>query len=262
MYKVISFKKNRKNYEVIIMDETNKETKYSVSEDLIVDFRLVRKKILSEIEFLAFVNATHKDKIYQKVLYFATYKQRSEKEVKTYLTKKQVLEIDQLYYIDKLRKVSILNDDSYTKNYVFEAFNYKLLGPRKIIRDLKLKGIEKGMYEPYISELKHDDIIKNIETLFYKKYRGYKNCSLKKAVASIKTFLANKGYNFIDVDLVINRNFSILSENVNEKQAIKRDYEIIAKNYERKQPKQNKKQYIITKLLAKGYEYSEIKKLI
>ncbi len=262
LYEVTSLKPKKKNYEIIIRDEEKKDKTFLVSEDIVVDFRLVKGKVLTKTKYKEFVNSANVDKIYQKVLYYATYKQRSVKDVWDYLNKKQILDSDKQYYIDKLKKVSILDDNSYAKNYVFEAFNYKLLGPKKIIRDLKLKDIDKEIYETYISSISHDEIIHNIETLFFKKLRELKNCSVRKAMMSLKTYIANKGYDFDDVEKVIKKHQDEIIKQSDEDKAIEKDFEIASNQYEKRKPKENKKSYIIKKLSAKGYSYSKIKSLL
>ncbi len=262
MYKVIALKPKRKNYQVIIKDKSDKTSEYTVSEDLIVEFRLVNGKELSDLDFSAFKAAADKDAIYQKLLYYATYKPRTEKEIREYLEKKQILDEDQKYFINKLRKVSIVDDDKYANNYIYEAFNYKLHGLRKIRRDLNLKGIGNYLIDGHIDKIRHEDIIKNIETLFFKKIPEYRKFSSKKAVANIKRFLVSKGYEFSDIEYIINDNFDKIKSSINEADNLKKDFAAVAKEYARKQPKQDRFTFIVRKLLSKGYEYQAIKALI
>ncbi|MCK5731709.1 MAG: RecX family transcriptional regulator, partial [Tenericutes bacterium] len=156
MYEVIESKYHKRKYLIVISD-SKKDEEFLVSEDLMVEYRLVKGKELDKKQYLKFKEASKRDEIYQKVLHYALYKQRCTYDIKQYLDKKEVYQERQKYYLEKLRKSRILDDKNYTYNYIHEAFEFKKSGPKKIIYDLSRKKISEELYQPIIDALSNED---------------------------------------------------------------------------------------------------------
>lgn len=122
MYNVKNLVKKGKNYQ-LTMENNDQETTFNVSEDLIVEYRLLQGKVIEDNQFKTIKAAINRDSYYQKVLKFALFKPRTRKEIFAYLDKLQVEEYG--YYLTKLEKLKLLDDDSYTKNFVHEAIFFQ-----------------------------------------------------------------------------------------------------------------------------------------
>ena len=259
MYLVNSVKLNRKKSYTIEIKTDNTQDSFDISEDIMVEFRLVKGKALSKQEYKKFVEANNKDIIFQKVLYYALYKMRTVHEIKEYLIKKSIPKSEHKYYIDKLKQARIIDDIKFAELYIRESFEYKRIGPKKIQFDLEKKGIYDYTYKRFIEKLKPEDINNNIEYLLKKKLDSIKDKSFNKTIQTLKQFLVRKGYNIVSINLAVDRNNVLITSYINEDKSLLKDYEIASKKYRNKEDKQKK---ILTFLMRKGYHYSKIKAVL
>ncbi len=256
MYKVTSLKPKKKNFLITVEDGKNLKD-YLVSEELILDFRLVKGKELSESDFQKFLKAQSKDTIYQKILHFALFKQRCTHDIIEYFERLGVPEDDFKYYLHKLYASKVLDDESYVSNYISESFELKLNGPRKIVFELENKRIRKELYQDIIADISNKKILENITNLFEKKLHSIKPQSVNKTILTVKQFLINKGYEFEDIDLVINENRTLIESKSKEDNALDKDFQYALNKYKDEGKKKYEKIYGY--LLRKGYAYHKIK---
>ena len=255
MYQVIKVKPKQKQYVVTIKSEKS-EHEFQLSEELLLEYRLVNGKELDEPTYIAFQSDLAKDQLYQKVLHYALYKQRCTYDIIEYLKKKDVHPDTFKYYLNKLRNARILDDESYVSNYVNEAFDLKRHGPKKIRFDLERKHIKPEQIDNALADITHQKVMQNINILYRKKLQSIKSQSVTKSVNSIKQFISTKGYDYPLIDQVIQEHMDEIQERSNEQSAIKRELEKAMKKY-KDDPKKNEK--IIANLLRKGYRYHTIK---
>ena len=256
LYQVVELKRVKRKYLVIIKTDKSEED-YLLSEDLIVEYRLVKGKELEKKTYLVFKESYKRDVLYQKVLHYALYKQRCTSEITDYLTKHNILKQDQIYYLNKLINASILDDSKYATNFIQEAFEFKKYGLKKIIYDLKQKRIDSTLYTKIIAEITNKQITENIDYLYQKKLKSTKNKSINRAVQDIKQFIIRKGYDYALVNKVIESKKSEIINSVSEDDALDKDYLIAKKKYSKKPEKEY--QNTISYLLRKGYTYNKIK---
>ena len=249
--------KNRR-YSVIIKSES-KTTNFDISEDILVEYRLVQEKVLSKTDYKKFVIANDRDKVYQKVLHYALYKMRCTKEITDFLTKKKIPYEEQAYYLKKLRKTKILDDLKYAEIFVRESFDFGKKGPKKIMYELNKKKIDKEIYMNYINLIKPEEIEENLKNLFNKKLNSIKNKSINKATQNIKQYLVTKGYSYEQVSNYVNKSSSIIKEKISEDEIIAKDYIVAQKKYK---DSPNKRTNVISYLLRRGYNYAKIKALL
>lgn len=255
MIQVVQVKPIKKNYLVIL--KKDKEEEYIISEELLVEFRLLKGKELTDADYKKFKEAYKSDELFQKVLHYALYKQRCTLDLEQFLTKKSIFGKDQEYYLEKLRKSRILDDESYTKNYIHESFEYKRLGINKIVYELKLKQIDESIYQPIIDQITNKQVEENIQYLYQKKLSQSKNKSLNKTIQDIKQFIIRKGYDYELVHAIVERFREEISGAISEDDALKKDYLIAKKKYSK--DKETASKNILSSLLRKGYTYQKIK---
>jgi regulatory protein len=257
MFKVTNLAKKGKNYLVTIKDEA-KEFNYKVSEDLIIENRLLVGKEFDQKQFDSLVNTINKDAYYQKVLNYALFKPRTQKEIFTYLDKYKIE--DYGYYLNKLEKLKLIDDAIYAENFIFDAINYKRVGPRKITKDLRLKGIQNEYIVNFLNKFKNEIHLGNIEFWLEKKLKTLTNKPYYQTHKVLINFLINKGFDYEDVMSIINQNQAKIKNEINEDEIIVKEIKNLSTKYQKKDLKVSLNQYLINKLLAKGYQYSVIKK--
>lgn len=259
MYLVETVKPLHKKKYTITIKTPNKTKMYEISEDILVEFRLVKDKSLSEKDFKAFEFANQRDVFYQKVLHYALYKIRCTKEITDYLNKKGIPNFDFSFYLHKLKKNGVLDDLKYTEIFVRESFEFKKIGPRKIIYELNKKAIAKEMYTSFIQKISDAEIQENLDYLFHKKLVSIKHKSIIVAKQMITKDLANKGYDYQTIKLLIEKNNELINQTMMEDKTLLKDYETANKKYK---DSSNKTKNILAYLLRKGYSYSKIKEIL
>ncbi len=259
MYKVTDLTQKGKNYLVKIAHE-EKVVEYKVSEDLVIEFRLLVGKEFEQKQMQKINEAINKDANYQKVLHYALFKPRTKKEIFTYLEKLKIEDFG--YYLTKLDKLKLINDQLYAENYVSDAINFKKDGPKKILEDLRKKGIALEDINHQLNNYAQSLLEENIKYWLDKKLRTTKNKPYYQTKNMIITFLLNKGFDYGDVNSVFSSNKEIIANDIDEESLIIKEISYLKTKYLKKEQKLTLNQYLTNKLLAKGYQYSIIKKYL
>jgi len=253
---VTEVKAKKKQFNITIQ-QGNSKKEYLVSEELFLDFRLVKGKELSDTELKKFLSAYSRDSLYQKTLNYALFKQRCTHDIIEYLKRLGIPEEAYKYYLHKLYLSRILDDESFTKNYINESFDLKLNGPRKIIFELENKKIRKELYQSFIEEISNKRIMENINLLLERKLKSLRPQSVSKTMQTIKQFIVNKGYDYSDIDSAINEHHSLIVTEASEDSALEKDLSYAIRKYAEETKKKHEK--IVGYLLRKGYSYHKIK---
>lgn len=261
IYTVKTLEKKKKNY-VVTFSFNNDLIPLKISEELILDFRLVRGKILDEKQFNQLKNSINYDTYRQKLTFYTTYKPRTIHEARKYLEKYDIPDNISEKYIDKLLETHILNDEVYAKNYIDEYSSFRHMGPRKIVNDLCKKGIHPSIIESKIKNYTLALMKDNISYLIEKKLKASKNQSIIKAKESVISFLVNRGYEYSLVKEMIDIHRKSFKETIDEDKILMKEYKHYLKKYQRSDQKISLKEYILPKLMRKGYAYHKINQLI
>ncbi len=221
-----------------------------LTEDSIVNNKVLKGKIFTIEEWDMIKNGNEESILFDKVLNYIDYKPRTKKEIKDYLKKKDV-SIDSINnIIDRLIKIRFLDDERYAKDFINEAIrNYK--GPIIITHQLDELGIEKNIINKYLVEYTKEIEYNNALVVGSKYQKTVKNHPEKKQRELIYSKLLRAGYSYEISNKVINT-LEYEDDNLDN---LKEQYLTIKKRTDDK----NK---IITSLMAKGYRYEDIKKIM
>lgn len=156
---------------------------------------LIKKEITQEL-YQKIITQTTQEEHYLSCQKYIEYRLRSTKEIKDYLKKKQVSNIEPI--ITKLIKNNYLNDDNYCKCYINDKLKFTNNGTYKIINELKQKEISTSIIEKYHYLLNDEIMNERIKKIIDKNIQ----------TTSDKTKLRNKLYNNLirlgyPIDLVI-----------------------------------------------------------
>ena len=114
-------KKVTKKGKKYLVEISNIEEELVLSEDLIVEYRIIVGTIFDKKTFNKIKKSEKEVLYYNKVLHFIDFKPRTKKEVEEYLKKLEV-PLEQIgLIIKKLIKIAYIDDERYTKSYVLES---------------------------------------------------------------------------------------------------------------------------------------------
>ncbi len=123
---------------------------------------------------------------------------RSEKEVRDYLTKKTIEPgvIDEL--IKLLYSQKFLNDESFARSWVRSRARFRPRGKRVLEMELKQKGIEKALIEKVLSEEDEElpDELTQAKQLIKKRIEKFQGSPRQEIYQKVGAFLARRGYSW------------------------------------------------------------------
>ena len=154
-------------------------------DSVILNNELLLKKELDQLSYQKIIEETYLEEYYIACRKYIEYRIRSTKEIKDYLTKKEV-EIDKIdIIIEKLIKNKYLNDDYFCKCFIHDKLKFTNLGEYQIINELKRNQIDSEIISKYYYLLNEEVMNDRINKLIDKKLKTSKD----------KSKLKNKLYN-------------------------------------------------------------------
>ena len=228
---------------------------FLISEGMIVKYHILKDNEFLEEEFNEIMAEITKEKYFSSALNYISYQMRSEKEIREYLTNKDIpFEILDAT-VSRLKELDYINDDELAKAYLVESKN-KGKGPLALKNKYLLKGIDREIYNKYLeeynSEVELEIAVEKGMTLVLK----YSEYPINKQKQKIYEKLVRDGFSQSISNKVLNLlEYKDDSDEKLKKEIRKQLLKIEILNYE------NKKK-LISKLLLKGYEYKKIKEYI
>ncbi len=111
-----------------------------VSEDLLVRFRLLKGKELSEEELKEIKKSAGFDLGLQQAMNYISYQLRSEMEVRTYLKDKEIEKQDRDLVVERLKELNLIDDKNYGESYIRTQVRMSDKGPVVISQQLRKKA--------------------------------------------------------------------------------------------------------------------------
>ena len=155
--KIIKYEKKGNDQYKIYLE--NNQT-INLYENVILKHNLLYKKEIDKSLLEKLDTDNFKEDIYNKCIKYISVRIRSTYEIKEYLKRKNIdnLEIENI--IEKLQKNNFINDEDFTKAFVHDKLNFTTMGPYKIEQELRKHQIDTNIIYKYISDI-DDEIIDN-----------------------------------------------------------------------------------------------------
>ena len=220
--KIIKDKSNK--YKVIIDD-----IEYILYDDVLLKYSLGLKNEIDKSSFNDLLEYNDFLSYYYMTLKYIQSRLRCEKEVRTYLSKKNVDKNIIEKVIFKLYKDSYLNDYVYIKSYINDSINLSDKGPLKIKQELINLDLDINLIDETLDTiLSKVDINKRIENIINKKIKVNKDKGSNYLKRKILFSLINLGYNKEVILSVLN------SITFNDTDIIKKEKEKAYNKYSKK----------------------------
>ena len=183
-------------------------------------------------------------------MHFIDFKPRTKKEINEYLTKFQLDESTINKIIKKLEKIGFIDDERYANRYTEELIR-KGKGKKANYNLLIKKGIEQDLINENLSKYEKDDEFANALRIAEKLVKPESDYPIKKQKMQLIEKLLREGYGQDAINYAMSN--ITFTDNSQER---------LIKEYEKLQDKNIEKEKIIARLLAKGYECSDIKRIL
>uniref|UniRef100_UPI0022E8B7FA RecX family transcriptional regulator n=1 Tax=Enterococcus lactis TaxID=357441 RepID=UPI0022E8B7FA len=112
-----------------------------VSEDVLVRYRLLKGRELDE-------------ETIQEI-------KKSEKEIRTYLKEKEILQEDRNKIVARLKELDLVDDLVYGESYVRTNIRLSDKGPKKLAQQMQQKGLKPEIIEQALSQYTFEDQVQN-----------------------------------------------------------------------------------------------------
>ncbi len=246
-YVVESVQKKGKKY---LVQFEHSDEPLPLTEDQIVEFRVIKGSVFSTSDFENIKASVAISTYYAKSIHYIDFKPRTKKEVVEYLQTYGLDEEAIAKLIQKLEQIGYIDDERYVSRFVEECIR-KGKGRYYILQTLNQKGIAKEWVLPFLEEYDKDVERENAMALANKLLLKITDYPVKKQKIQIQQKLLSAGFQSEIIGYVIHH---LSFENHSQERLAKEVAKLKEKNLE--------KEKIIVKLLAKGYEYADIKKVL
>lgn len=226
------------------------EEKYEVTEDQIVNYRLLKGNILDQKTYKVLMNDINDSLYYNKALHYIDFKPRTKKEVFDYLIKFKLDETTTNTIIEKLERINYIDDERYANHFTEELIR-KGKGKKAIYSILLKKGIDQNLIYNNLNKYGKEDENANALRIAEKLIKPESDYPIKKQKNQLTEKLLREGYSHDTINYVINN--VVFNDNSQER---------LVKEYQKLYDKKIEREKIIASLMAKGYEYSDIKKIL
>ena len=220
------------------------------TEDGIVNNRIIKGNSFYEKDWQKIVKSLDEELLVDKVLKYIDYKPRTKQEVINYLEEHNATPDNVNNIIEKLISIKYIDDDRYAKIFIEEEIN-RQKGPNAIKHVLLTKGIEEDVILKYLSGYSNEFFYENALDMGRKTLKTVIGLPLSKQKEAVQSRLYRMGYDVSIITKVLNVvEYSLL------------DHDKLVNDYLKIKVKIQDQSKVIQKLLTKGYNYNDIKKVI
>ncbi len=236
---------------------------YKVSEDLIVEFRLIEGKMLDDFAFVSFLNAVKIDGVMQKLLRQIARQPKTKKEIETSLQASGLSAAEQATLLGKLERLRLIDDAAFARRFVDYQTDVLLSGPKKLAYDLLRRGVSPEVVDQTLKTVDETIYSRHLERIWIKLEPRLQAKSTFAAQTIAKHRYYELGYPESIVQPFLTEKLATFAETKNDADLLAKEYRKILKRLasEPLNPYQLK-QKILQRLVQKGFRYDEIRSMI
>jgi regulatory protein len=192
--RITTQKKSKNRYNIFLSEGQNEAYGFSVDEAILIEYRLRKHLELDDAMIATLVQKDTLHKSYTQTINFLSYRMRTKKEIRDYLTKKEVDQTHINEIIDRLTKEKLLDDKEFAEMFVRTRINTSAKGPMVIKKELIEKGVSVLIAEEAVEHYPYEAQVKKAAKLIKKKLNHGKKESFRKQVQQLQGNLIQKGF--------------------------------------------------------------------
>lgn len=193
----IKYNEKKSIFDIKIEDE-----KYMISYELYDKLNLTKDMEVSEELFKEILSENNYQIAKRIAENYINYKARTEYETRIKIQSKINDKIAEDRVIEHYKKLNLLDDTRYTRDYIEYLLNIKNSSISYLKFKLNSKGIKANIYNPIIDEIDTEIEYENIKIIYEKKYKN-KTISDYKEKQKVFRYFVGKGFKFDDINRVL-----------------------------------------------------------
>lgn len=183
------------SYTIIINDKS-----YTFDEEVIIKYRLVKGKEITEDILEKAINSNDLMKYYNKALSYSIKYGKSQYEVYEYLLDKGLSNIEANQIISDLINAKAIDDSRLIKAMI-NTLVYKQNGRLMIEHKLYEHKFSKDLINKELNEINYDSYFEALNKLYNKVKDKYKDEEYIR-IQKIKKYLLSRGYTYSDIETI------------------------------------------------------------
>jgi regulatory protein len=201
--KITTQQKSKDRFNIFMDHGKGEEYAFSVDSAVLIRFELKKGMELDDFSILEVQYQDGIRKAYNRAVNYLARRMRSEKEIRDYLTQKEIEEPVINEVIHKLATQKYINDEEYALSYVRTQLNTTDKGPDLITMELKERGINEGIIKHVITEYPKEEQVEKAIKVAEKVIKKNTKESQRIVKQKAEQFLLRKGYSFDVIHLAL-----------------------------------------------------------
>lgn len=145
---------------------------------------------LTEVEITDWRERSSFNKAYDSSLRFLSYRQRSEREIRTYLHDKDYDDETIRVTIERLIDLNMVNDETFARSWVADRNRMRPRSKRALTMELRVKGIDTDTIAIVLDEIDYDTEVAVLRRLIERKASRYSDTT------KLMAYLSSLGYTY------------------------------------------------------------------
>ena len=235
--------------------ELDGSEKIYITEDTIVRFMLSKGMEIAEQELSEIQDYAQFSYGKNLALYHLSFKQRTAKEVKDYLSQHDIQAEIISQVLDNLKKDNWINDRKYANSFIQSNLLTGDKGAFVLKQKLSQKGISSTIIEEELSQFDLTELTNKVAEKLLKKYQG--KLPSKALQDKILQSLINKGFSYSQAKTAY-QHLEIEEDQENQQELLYKELDKQYRKYSKKYDGYDLKQRLTQALARKGYDFSDI----
>ena len=235
--------------------ELDDSEKLYITEDTIVRFMLSKGMEITEQELKEIQDYAQFSYGKNLALYYLSFKQRTAKEVKNYLTQHDIQPEIISQVLDNLKKDNWINDRKYTNSFIQSNLLTGDKGAFVLKQKLSQKGISSSIIEEELSQFDFTELTDKVAEKLLRKYQG--KLPRKALQDKILQALINKGFSHNQSKIAC-QHLEFEEDEERKQELLYKEIDKQYRKYSKKYEGYDLKQRLTQTLARKGFDYSDI----
>ncbi|MBI4033198.1 MAG: regulatory protein RecX [Candidatus Blackburnbacteria bacterium] len=141
-------------------------------------------------------NDSDEEKVYNKILRFATLRPRSEKEINVWFKRKKIPTKLHERVFNRLKNLGLVDDKAFASWWIEQRLTFRPKGRRAIFFELRQKGVSEDIIEDVLGTIGFPQEVELARDLVAKKLPRFKDFPVEEKKKKLVGLLVRRGFSW------------------------------------------------------------------